>query len=353
MRAVAGNCDLTGHRNRGARFLVVDDVIDCHGVNRDRRACRIRRRRGARCSHCLASGGVGHHDTDADLLGHPVDHQVAHGHVLDRVREVARHGTLIVVAINRQCDDFAGIDRAIGLAPNRTRDGGGRNQDFLVVNDVVGGNRVDADMRCKRIGADRAGYAGTVGAARNVMTANRGRDRLILNCAAQHVDAVVAVGVHRAGANHRAANRQRDHVVQVRIAAHAASDCHLLVGFNVVDDVICGNRIDRDSGAGCICANSMILAGAVGAAGRVHAADRGRNGLPGYRVARNGDAVVTAGVHRAGADLGRADHQRDSVARLGVAADVAADRDLLVHFDVVDDVVGSDRVDRDGGAGGI
>ena len=185
-------------------------------------------------------------------MGHPVDHQVAHGHVLDRVREVARHGTLIVVAINRQCDDFAGIDRAIGLAPNRTRDGGGRNQDFLVVNDVVGGNRVDADMRCKRIGADRAGYAGTVGAARNVMTANRGRDRLILNCAAQHVDAVVAVGVHRAGA-----------------------------------------------------------------------------------------------------DLGRADHQRDSVARLGVAADVAADRDLLVHFDVVDDVVGSDRVDRDGGAGGI
>ena len=340
---------------RVRHFQIVDDVVARDWVDRDLRRQRVQGRRGSHRGRCLASAGVGHHDTDTNLVDRRAVGQIAHQHIGNAVyqtRFALRHHTGVVVAVDGQRDGLAHIDRAGTGGCHRAGDGGRGGQYFLVVDDVVTRDRVNRDLCRQCVRTDSLTEGCAVSAARRVVPADRGSDGLTGQRAAQHANAVgSAIGVHGASANLRCAHHQRDRVAGVGVATHGAGNLHSSK-LGVVDDVITGDRADRDGGASRIDAYRMGCLGAVGAAHVISAADCGSDSLPGHRAARHANAVAAVGGHGARADLRRTDHQYDGVTGMCASTHAAGNLHCLADFDIVDDVVGRDVVDRDRGAGG-
>ena len=344
---VGATTDAAGHLYRLADFDVVDDVVRRHIVDRDAgRSVGGTDIVGRLCAVC-AAGGILAADRSRDRLA---------GH------RTARHADAVAAVGGHRAGADHGIAdhqgngvTRVGAAADAARDLHGLVH-LDVVDDVVCRDVIDGDRGAGRIHAHSVSLAGAVGAARSVGAVDHGGDGLALNGAAQHVDAVASIGRHGAGANHRAANHQRDHIARMGVATHGARHRHLLVGFNVVDRVVCRDAVDRDRGAGRVDRDIVRDRGREAVARRVvgghtgcHA---GLDGVIGQQVSGlDIDAVdqLTALISNNQSAIGVAvDQQRDRVTQFDVAAHRAADiRVGCLGLDVIDDVVAGDGVDGD------
>ena len=336
--------DRAGHRHGAAGFRRIEDVV---GGDGDRRRCSPRRgvdtvELGCRRRDRVA-GRVGGADAGVDgMVG--VCSEIAAGDVDAEGRAGDRAG--IGGAVHRQGDDVAILDVAANRAGHRDGAAG-----FGRIEDVVGGDGVHRDAGCTagihdvELGCRRGrAVAGGVGGADAGVDGMVGIRRQI---AAGDVDAEGRAR-DRAGVG-GAVDCQGDGVAALNVAADRAGDGHGAAGFRRIEDVVGSDSIDGDArrdGRVDRVEVSCRRGGAV--PGRVGGADAGVDGMVGVCseiAAGDVDAEGRAG-DRAGIG-GAVDCQRDDVAVLNVAADRAGDGHGAAGFRRIDDVVGSDRIDRD------
>ena len=335
-----------GHRACG--FSGIDDVVGRDGVHGDARCCgqvhRVAMHRARRGRVAVDVGG-------ADAGFDAVARREIGAWNADAVAVVGGHGSVIGVGSHADRDRVAGL----GIARHAAGDGdiaGG----FGRVQDVVGSDAAHADAGAggdvHRVGvvvADGDAVAirvagGDAGAHRTAVRQHAAGNAGAEGQACQHGRGVAV-----------AADAQRHGVTHLGVATDRAGDGHVPCGFCGIDDVVGGDGVHRDRGAGAgVHRVGVRGAGAAGIAQGVAGGDAHADALAcvGRQVGTGHvDAEAAVGGHRAGVDHAVHAH-RDGVAGLRVAADAAGDRHRACAFSRIDDVVRGDRVHRDRGFDG-
>ena len=350
-----------GHGDVACRFGAVDDVVSRHRVQADGRELASSVAvfdHVVLCGFCRLLGrAAGHGGGDAGFdSGVGVGLEVGSGDS-NAVHTGCVDGAAELDVVHGQGDHVARCKRTGGFTGER----GAGDSAFGGVDDVVARDRVQRQSGLERFGVGVQGertWGGREGGAVVGAVAGQdfGRDGFVAAvevghklCPGHARNAVLARRVHRAGVV-GAAHVDGDFVACAEFARDRAGDGDVAALLGGAQEVVAGDGVDDDDGA---CrrrgVDRVVLQGAGFAApGAGNAAFDLRVGVCHQVGCGHVDAEFAVCTHGAG-HLCAFDREGDGVARCKLARDQTGDGDGAGVFCGVDDVVGCDRVNAQGG----